>query len=402
LQELALKIVWFCSSLVQKGGGERFALEAVKALRARGEHALLVCDQISADASFDGRYDLSDVISTEGKYDPRAGYAHRLLAKLLSVPRLAWTLVREKPDLVVCQSEFDAIKLYLISLIVGFRYRTFVFGQMYQIARNIARYSRTFCPHLEVIVASRPGYQVSVKMPPPQLSLPVQIVNEILSWLQRRAQRAADRVFAVSRQGAWEISLVYGKPATIARAAFDETFIDRKRLASPEKLEAPLRFLSLSRLDEKKRIGLMIEAFTRSREPGSLTIIGSGPEEGALRAAAARSHRSADIHFLGAVSDDVVRAEFSRAHCLISLDIGDYDLSVVEAMGKGLRVIVARDFELESFGPGFAGVIAVSPSVGAVAEAIDAACQIPPPSLENLPVLLDQTWQSLAEKVVAP
>lgn len=395
-----MNILWFVSSLEQKGGGERFVLEAVASLRGLGHNAQVACDRLDAAASFDGRYDLSQVICTAQAFQRGAGYVSRAFSKLRGVFALFRVIRRLAPELVICQSEFDAIKLYLLSRVLGFRYRVFVFGQMYQFKTDLTRYSSVFRRHLETIIASRPGYRDTVAMPPPRLPPLVKAVNEVVSRLKYRALRAADEVFTVSSQVQWEVGLIYGRSATVCRAAFDEAFIDVAAVTQPRPVGQPLRLLSVSRLVDKKRIDLTIAAFSAARSKGRLTIVGTGPEEPRLQELARRSPRSADIAFLGAVDDATLRTELAAADCLVSMDIGDYDISVVEAMGKGLRVIVAQDFDMAGFGDPFGGIVSVHPDAATLAEAIDGIERMRPPGPANLPVLRRLTWQALATTCV--
>jgi glycosyltransferase involved in cell wall biosynthesis len=396
-----MKLLWFVSSLEQKGGGERFVLEAVHALRAQGHDAHLACDRLAEAASFDGRYDLSRVICTARPFDLRASYARRALNKLRGAVALARVVRHLKPELVICQSEFDAIRLYLLSRVLAFRYRVFVFGQMYQFKTDITRYSTVFRRHLEAIVASRPGYRATVTMPPPKLPTLTWAINEVVSRLKYRAVRAADRVFTVSTQVQWEVSLVYGVKATVCRAAFAEPFIDTRAVTQPRPVGAPMRLLSVSRLVDKKRIDLTIAAFSAATQRATLTIIGAGPEEERLRQLAAASPRRADIAFLGAVDDATLQRELATADCLVSMDIGDYDISVVEAMGKGLRVVVATDFDMTEFGNEFGGAVSVNPDPATLAAAMDGISTMRPPGPANLPVLQRLTWQALARTVAS-
>jgi glycosyltransferase involved in cell wall biosynthesis len=396
-----VKIVWFVSSLEQKGGGERFVLEGTAALRAQGQDAIIVCDRLDEAASFDGQYDLSDVVCTDVDHDGAAGYLARVANKAMGLVKLYSLLRRIKPDLVICQSEYDAIKMFLLSRMLGFHYRAFVFGQMFQFRTDISRYSSTFRSHLETIVASRPGYRSTVTLPPPRLGLAVGVINEMVSRLKYWAHRAADRVFTLSDQVTWEVSLLYGREAVTAPAAFSESFINLEALASPRAVDRPVRFLSVCRLAEKKRLELTILGFSQANVPGQLILIGTGTEEARLRNLAEASPRREDIHFLGSVDDDTLHSELLRADCFVSMDIGDYDISVVEAMARGLRVIIPHDFDLGFFGSDFAGVQHVEPTVGAVRDAMNQVEYMSAPGLENLAALRKQTWEHLAQIVSA-
>ena len=376
-------------------------LEGVNALQAQGHEASIVCDRLHAAASFDGRYDLSSVRCINRALDLNAGYFSRLFSKVRGTLDLLRVIRQCHPDLVLCQSEFDAIKLYVLSRFLRFRYRIFVFGQMYQFKTDITRYSSVFRRHLETVIASRPGYRETVAMPPPRLSMAVWLMNEVVSWLKYRSLQAADRVFTVSRQGQWEVALVYGRDATVCRAAFDESYIDAQAICHPRSVGSPMRLLSVSRLVDKKRIDLMISAFSQAKSEAQLIIVGTGPEEARLKALAQQSPRRTDIHFLGAVGDPVLQHELGRADCLISLDIGDYDISVVEALGKGLRVLVASDFDVSDFGPGFGGLVSVAPDASTLAAAIDGITKMSAPNASNLQDLQAHTWQALARTCTA-
>jgi glycosyltransferase involved in cell wall biosynthesis len=399
--EVGVKIVWFVSSLERRGGGERFVLESGKALRYLGHDVHMVCDRMSSDASFDGVYDLSDVVCTRRAYVEGKGYLWQAFDKLLGVFALYGKLVRLKPDVVICQSEYDCIRIYLISLLLKFKHRVFVFGQMYQFSTDLTRYSNVFRRHLETIVFSRPGYIETVQMPPPKLPFVTRLTNELVSRMKYRAIRSADQVFTLSQQVRWEVSLLYGRDALVCRAAFNESYIDEVAVSQPRDVGSPFRLLSICRLIDKKRVDLTIRAFSSSKLPGTLVIIGAGSEEARLKELAAVGPRSSDILFLGLVEDSILLREIALADCFISMDVGDYDISVVEAMGKGVRVLVASDFDLTPFGDSFKGVVSVAPEVHALSTAIDAIPVMSSPSRENLPVLRELTWQALASKCVA-
>ncbi len=129
-------------------------------------------------------------------------------------------------------------------------------------------------------------------------------------------------------------------------------------------------FFTISRLDNAKRVRLLVEAMLRAETTLPLKIAGTGPEEASLRALAARDPR---IEFLGFVNDaDVVDL---YANCLAALYVPydeDYGLVTIEAMNSGKPVLTGTD----SGGPnefvenGLTG-FAVPPSPTALAERID-------------------------------
>lgn len=391
-----MKIIWFVASLEQMGGGERFAQETVLALKTQGHDAIIVCDRLATAASFNGRYDLSQVVCLNLDANGRAGYARRAFSKFYGSFALIAAVRKIKPDLIICQSEYDAIKVRLASSQLGCKYRVFVFGQMFQFKTDISKYSTVFRRHVEAVVASRPGYRDTVTLPPPRLSLAVAAVNEIVSRLKYSALRKADKVFALSNQVKWEVGLLYDHQATVARAAVSEGDIDEAMLRLPQPVTTPLRFLSVCRLVDKKRVDLIIRGFDAAHVDGVLHIVGAGPELDRLRTLAQTCASRDNIKFLGTVDDRQLAQELEEAHCFVSMDIGDFDISVVEAMAKARRVIVAKDFDMSEFGDDFDGVTVVTPDVNSVAQAMRAVPTMSAPSVRNLTPLRKVTWQWLA------
>ena len=395
-----MKVLWFVASLEQRGGGERFVLEAVEALRALDHEAIVVCDRLADAASFSGRYDLSQVICLNRTLANEANYEQRALAKFLGFFALLATAFRLRPNVIICQSEFDAIKVRYVSRVLGCRYKVFVFGQMFQFKTDISKYSSVFRKHLETIAASRPGYRDTVVLPPPQLPPLRFLANELISRLKYKALHHADEAFALSNQVRWEVSLLYGRDARVVRAAIADEQINEAVLRSPRPTTSPLRFLSVCRLVEKKRVGLIIRGFEAASIEGVLRVVGIGPQIEALRSLARSCSKRDSIIFLGAVDEKQLAAEFDAADCFISMDIGDFDISVVEAMAKGLRVIVPEDFDMSEFGDDFDGVAVVTPTEDAVAEAMQAVPTMPAPSINNLAPLRRVTWDWLANECV--
>jgi glycosyltransferase involved in cell wall biosynthesis len=389
------RVLWFVASLDQRGGGDRFALETVQALQNLGISATIICDRMSEVASFGGKYDLSDVACLNNG-GATGAYWWRALRKAFGVVFLYRTARKLKPDLMICQSEYDAIKLAVVSKLLGCRYRVFIFGQMFQLKDDLSKYSLTFRRHLADIAASRPGYAESVQFPPPRFGLRTLVVNELASWIKFHAVRAADRIFVLSAQVQWEVDKLYGRKSTIARAAFPLAFVDRSRLASASVLREPIRLLSVCRLLDKKRVAVIIRALAVCDINANLRVIGSGPERSALDELARRLGVDSRVNFLGSVGDDVVLDELQSADCFISMDIGDFDISVMEAMAKGLRVIVARDFDVSSLPTGLTGIVAVDANAEALGSAIRALPTMAAPTVENIPLLATFTWETLA------
>jgi glycosyltransferase involved in cell wall biosynthesis len=84
-----------------------------------------------------------------------------------------------------------------------------------------------------------------------------------------------------------------------------------------------------------KRVDIAVEAFNRLGLP--LVIIGDGPEQEALQAAAARN-----VTFLGKVPDDEIADWYARCRAFIMPQEEDFGLAPLEAQAAGRPVIAYR------------------------------------------------------------
>lgn len=91
-------------------------------------------------------------------------------------------------------------------------------------------------------------------------------------------------------------------------------------------------YLAVGRLVSYKRMDLVIAACNRLRRP--LRIVGSGPEERALRALAGPT-----IKFLGQVSDQTLWQEYGRCRAFLFAAEEDFGIAPLEAQACGRPVI---------------------------------------------------------------
>jgi glycosyltransferase involved in cell wall biosynthesis len=125
-----------------------------------------------------------------------------------------------------------------------------------------------------------------------------------------------------------------------------------------------------SRLEDAKRIGLLVEAMAQVRQDVDLRIAGTGPQEAALRELA---QGQSGISFCGRVTDDELARLYAECRAVAFLPYDeDFGLVALEAMRLGKPVITCAD----SGGPtelvehGVTGLVA-DPNPKALAAAID-------------------------------
>lgn len=100
-------------------------------------------------------------------------------------------------------------------------------------------------------------------------------------------------------------------------------------------------FFTASRLDAPKRVDLIVKAFRRSNARGPLRIAGAGPEAERLRRLAGDDPR---IEFLGFLSDEELRRQFSTARAVVFCPKDeDFGYVTLEAFLSGKPVITTTD-----------------------------------------------------------
>lgn len=146
----------------------------------------------------------------------------------------------------------------------------------------------------------------------------------VRSWDQRAAQRVTQFV-ANSCHVATRIRRYYGRESTVIYPPVD--------MSSGYIAAAPGgAFLTVGRLVPYKRIDLLIQACNLlGRE---LRIIGTGPEEGRLRAQAGKT-----IKFLGNVDEATLWEEYANCRAFLFAAEEDFGMAVVEAQACGRPVI---------------------------------------------------------------
>jgi glycosyltransferase involved in cell wall biosynthesis len=179
-----------------------------------------------------------------------------------------------------------------------------------------------------------------------------------------RAARRVDLFLANSAFTAERIRRFYGREARVLAPPIETDAF----APTPERSG---RFLVASRLKRHKRVDLAIEAANRTRF--GLDVIGEGPEERRLRAAAGPT-----VRFLGRLPDADVRAAMARAAGLVVPGIEDFGMTMAEVQAAGRPpVAFARGGALEIVTDGATGFLVHEQTADAFADALVRAVATP-------------------------
>lgn len=183
------------------------------------------------------------------------------------------------------------------------------------------------------------------------------IMQALGRWDAETASRP-DRYVANSQHVARRIARYYNRQSAVVHPPVDTEFY------RPAAADRTLGFLVVSALVPYKRVDVAIEACARVGAP--LTVVGQGPELGALeRLAAGR------VSFLGPRTDDEIRGLYHQATAVLLSGEEDFGIVPVEAQACGTPVVaLARGGALETVVDGETGVLVAEASVEAFAEAL--------------------------------
>jgi glycosyltransferase involved in cell wall biosynthesis len=138
------------------------------------------------------------------------------------------------------------------------------------------------------------------------------------------------RYVAISQHVAGRIRRYYNRVASVVHPPVDTSFFH------PSGRPSDGYALIVSALVPYKRIDLAMRACARARLP--LRIVGTGPDEARLRAAAGPG-----VEFLGALSDMQVRAAYQGAAVVLLPGVEDFGIAPVEGQACGRPVVALRE-----------------------------------------------------------
>jgi glycosyltransferase involved in cell wall biosynthesis len=239
----------------------------------------------------------------------------------------------------------------------------------------------------DLVISSTTSFAKGVRVPPGALHVsyvntptrflwyPQEYAFEIVPALARPALRAAlpglrrwdysaaqrpHRIIANSHNVAARIMACYHRESDVVPCPVD---VDK---FAPSDDGVDDYYLVVARLLPYKRVALAIEACNALDAP--LVVVGSGPDEGRLRALAGPS-----VRFAGTIDDAQRRTLLAHARAVIVPGVEDFGLVALEAAASGRPVIAfAGGGSLETVVEGETGVFFREPTSDALAAVLRA------------------------------
>lgn len=160
-----------------------------------------------------------------------------------------------------------------------------------------------------------------------RLTTPLYPVLALLRNWDRRGAKGVTHFAAISKLVASRIRRFYGRESDVVHPAIEDLWFQGR--LPQRKGEA---FLYAGALVPYKRVDLIIEACNARKVP--LWIVGTGPQEAALKARAGKS-----VQFFGRVDDEQLRQLYMTSKALLFAAKEDFGLIPIECQSVGRPVI---------------------------------------------------------------
>lgn len=382
-----LKITLFAAKLNTCGGAERVVLE---------EAGYFLSKKVSLQVlTFE--FDPSVLMGNE-QVSVKAIGARSFWGKL---KRLRRELKDIKPDLVIGHNNEDCLFIYLASLFLGIKYATHIFGTIFWFDDDLKKYALLHRRVFKLIRDSVAGHKEFLPEKA-RFSLPAFIKNNLMAVLDFFAVRGARFIVTLNEHLRWEIRQIYHRDAVVCTGCLSAQWLKyqpgydwRKELG----LEGKKIVLSVCRLDHRKRLGLLIEAFaklSRQRNDLVLLIAGSGKEEAKLRSLSAQSGIAGKVVFLGAIEETRLRSLYQAADVFVFVGWTSFGITRFEALACGKKSVWSNEVGNKEISAWEGMVFPTEPEASSLAAAILKAIDEPAASSPDLSAYL---WKNYFDQL---
>ncbi len=169
---------------------------------------------------------------------------------------------------------------------------------------------------------------------------------ELVHRLNRRGVKRAAKVVVMTEKIRRELQQLYGVDAIVIRPGVST---DGPQNSAPAPGQA-LRLLSVSRLEQNKRVDWILRALATLNAEGALRktdwvfeVVGQGPADKSLKELTEQLGLAEQVFFLGHLSGDALAASYARANLFIMPAVQGYGLPALEALQRRIPTIVHQE-----------------------------------------------------------
>ena len=189
----------------------------------------------------------------------------------------------------------------------------------------------------------------------PGMSVKTRALRVVSNAVIGRGLRGGGKTIVTSEFLREDCRRVFGVEAEIARmGGLGEAGAFKVR-----RVEGELRLLSVSRIEGNKRIDWMLRALAAMDREGlsgrvtwRLDVVGRGAQMEAMQSLAEELGVEGRVRFHGYVSDEALEQMYGEAHLFLMPAVQGYGIPAVEALTRGLPVLLHRESGCERYSVG--------------------------------------------------
>ena len=360
---LLRRLAIYHERLIGWGGAERLLFEEARYFLRRGVETEIVTSDFNLDVPAQYR-DLKVVVLGKGNNISRGVRLRRYLAS-------------KRPDLCIAATGRRTVAF---AAFPNVPYVFHIHGSLYWFPHDRAKYALIHRGALAPARTSVPGHLEFIPAGLPPMS-PVKRVlySDVNALIDYISVRRARKLVVLSEQMRWEVKALYRKDPSVCRGCVSaDLFGRRQRTSYPDALGFSGRhtFLSLNRLDPRKRVDLVIRAFAdllSRRGDVALVVAGTGPDRSRLESLAEDLGIGDSVRFVGFVPDEDVPDYYSSCEVYVSAAWDSRPMTAYEALALGAKVVWTDENRVREPIMSDPGVFAAEPSVAGVSGAMERA-----------------------------
>jgi glycosyltransferase involved in cell wall biosynthesis len=359
-----MKICITTLPLTTFGGAERVIVSDARHFAENGNDVYLVSSELDPDVLTE--YGISDAVScneyqiNEGNLGP--GIFNRA-KKIRSI------LNEIQPDVVIAHYRERATYLALSTLQINPVFTSHVHGSVLWFENNINRVPHNWRSCVQDLIDQVPGHSEFWHLEDTSFAeKSAAIVAELLEAL---ALRDCNKVFVNTNQVSSELNCLYGINSEVTPPGIS-SFAD-----SPSQTVAPIDepyIFSVSRLDSRKRINLLIQAFSElilQYPDTKLVIGGKGEEESKLKNLVSDLDLEDHIIFEGFIEESQLSSYYLGAEIFACPGWMSYGLTPLEAVCTNTKVALSADAFVKEVIGEYRGVKVLPPDPQSWVEGLD-------------------------------
>tara|TARA_B100000963_G_scaffold196536_1_gene171045 strand:+ start:7915 stop:9090 length:1176 start_codon:yes stop_codon:yes gene_type:complete len=329
------KIVLFYKNLISVGGAELLLCKHYQYLRGLGREVIIICFQ---NKSLD-RVDINqeDVLELKQK-NP-----------FLRIVFLAYYLFKLRPSYAFCHSGY--IDFGIASIISRTKFSTFIHQPTTMSFNEMDKLSIFFFKRYKNFVKKDFMFK-KINSIRKEMSPRKKIFINVRTIISQIILKSSERLFVLSKYAKNEKKDIFKLNSTYLSGAIESNNL----LNLDQPLNPPsdgiYQFVTVSRLDENKRIDVILHALKILDEEGykfKFTVCGDGPARRSLEDLAKKLNITQNVNFLGYVPESEIKKIYHQMDLFITIDWADFRITTYEVLLHNKKLVVSSDTDVDDW-----------------------------------------------------